>query len=424
MKQDEIKTEKKSMALEQIDHASVAIAETAKARVQAAYIMAIKMPRDIDQARIQILKSCERPLFALKAIYKKPVGFENGKRKYIEGLSIRFAETAIQLFRNIYTETQVMFENEYVRRIKVMVTDLETNSSHAKEIVIAKTVERRKISDDRELIGTRLNSDGVMIYIVRATDDEVQNKEAAMVSKVLRNEGLRLIPSDIKDEAVELIQKTLLKKDAEDPEAAKKKILDAFASIGVLPKNVKEYLGHEIDTLSPVELKDLRQIYSAIESGEAAWNDFVQAKEETQAAKDKSKVDNLKNKLRKEKTSTNGDTKTEEPQTEPEAGGILNDAVKELESRCMEIGVPNDIITKICVESEGDEQILKDFLTNIITVGQLKTIRMFLNKKSKPENHPEMLRAYFSDLKIEKSFLWELTKTEAQKVVDYLIAKK
>ena len=70
MKQEEVKTEKKNVYLEQIDHASVAIAETAKARVQAAYIMAMKMPRDIDQARIQILKSCERPLFAQKAIIK------------------------------------------------------------------------------------------------------------------------------------------------------------------------------------------------------------------------------------------------------------------------------------------------------------------------------------------------------------------
>ena len=54
------------------DPAAVAAAEAAKARIQAAYIMAIQRPRSYDQSRIKILEACSRPAFAEKVEYRFP----------------------------------------------------------------------------------------------------------------------------------------------------------------------------------------------------------------------------------------------------------------------------------------------------------------------------------------------------------------
>jgi hypothetical protein len=100
-------------------------------------------------------------------------------------------------------------------------------------------------------------------------------KEAAMISKAVRNEGLRLIPNDIIDEALEAARKTRGDRSAKDPDAEKKKMIDAFAGIRIKPRDIEEYLGHKLDIASPAEIDDLRKIYAAIKDGEASWIDYL-----------------------------------------------------------------------------------------------------------------------------------------------------
>ena len=251
------------------DPAAVAAAEAVKARIQSAYVMALHKPRNVDQARTNILKACKRPGFAERVEFTKPIG-----KTEIRGPSIRFAELALREWRNILTETQIVYEDEKVRRIKVYVTDLESNSTHSEEIVIEKTVERRN-PKDREIIAERTNSRGEKVYVVKATEDELHNKEAALVSKAIRNQGLRLIPSDIIDEAIETARATLRNRDAKDPDAAKKAVIDAFSELNIDPQDLEEYLGHKLDFVSPLELEKLRAIYRSIRDGEAQWIDYI-----------------------------------------------------------------------------------------------------------------------------------------------------
>lgn len=281
-------------ALTKVDPTAVAAAESAKARIQSAYIMAMHRPRNVDQARINILQACKRPLFAERVEYSKPVG-----NKAIKGPSIRFAELAVREWGNVLVESQTVYEDDFIRRIKVTCTDLETNSSHSKEIQISKTVERKK-SEGREVLGERTNTNGDKVFIVKATDDELHNKEAALISKAVRNEGLRLIPSDIIDEAMDTAKATLRDRDKADPQAAKKKLLDAFAEIGIKPKDLEEYLRHKTDNVAPGELEDLRGIYRALKDGEATWADYVQPTPVEQ--KTEEKKDELKKRIREKKT--------------------------------------------------------------------------------------------------------------------------
>lgn len=258
-------------AIMPIDPGAVAAAETAKARIQSAYVMAMQRPRSEDQARARILEACKRPEFAERVEYSKPVGNQK-----IVGPSIRFAELAVREWGNVMTESSVVYEDDRVRRVKITILDLETNATFGKEIQVGKTVERKN-AKGREIVAERTNSYNETVYIVLATDDELHNKEAAMISKVIRNEGLRLIPTDIVDEAVATARKTRNDRDAKDPKAAKKRVMDSFDALGIKPKEIEKYVGHGLDTLSAAELDDLRGVYQALKSGESTWAEYVQS---------------------------------------------------------------------------------------------------------------------------------------------------
>lgn len=256
-------------AMMPVDPGAIAAAESVKARIQSAYVMAMQRPRSEEQSRARILQACKDPRFAKLAEYSKPVGGQK-----IVGPSVRLAELCVREWGNIMSDVQVVFEDDTVRRVKVTLLDLQTNASFSKEVQIKKTVERKN-GQGREIVGERTNTYGDKVFIVLSTDDELHNKEAALISKIIRNEGLRLIPSDIVDEARAVAKKALHDRDAKDPAAAKKAVLDSFMTIGVQPKNLEAYMGHSLDTVSPAELQDLRAVYQAIQSGEATWADYT-----------------------------------------------------------------------------------------------------------------------------------------------------
>lgn len=266
--------------------AAVAAAEMQKARIESAYTIALHRPRSIDQVRQNILKHCERPRFAEKVKYSKPVGGGS-----VTGPTIRFAEMAIREMRNVFSDIQVIYEDDAKKQIKVILCDLETNCQFTKEVTLNKTVER-KSSKGREVVSERKNTYGDTVYVVVATEDELLNKEAALISKAIRNEGLRLIPQDIIEEAMDLAEATMKKADKEDPDGAKNRLIDAFFKVGIKVGDLIEYLGHGVDMVTPAELGELRKMYAALAEGSAKWSDFVESP--TKVAEAKKKVSDLK----------------------------------------------------------------------------------------------------------------------------------
>lgn len=256
--------------------AITAAAAQAQAAIQARYVMALQRPRDLDVVRQRILTECRRPGFAEAALYRKPVG-----KSEIVGPSIRFAEAMIRCCTNILVETTTIYDDEDKRIVRVSVTDLEANITYPTDKVIVKSVERRHANKGQEILGERLNSYGDKVYIVRATEDDLAVKEAAIVSKAIRTNGLRMIPGDLLDEGVAVIKATLeAGAKAEDPAARKKQLADAFASMGVSPTDLKAYLGHDLDSLSPTEVVDLRTLYRSIKDGETTWQEIVELRAE------------------------------------------------------------------------------------------------------------------------------------------------
>ena len=249
--------------------ASAAVAAKAEAIAKARYVMAYNRPRNINQARIIILEACKRPAFAEAARYNKPVGGGT-----IDGFSIRFAEEAIKAMTNVAVDSTTLFEDTEKRIVQVSVTDLENNVTYGKDITVNKTVERRTPKAGQEVISKRTNSAGVSVCLVAATEDEISNKVAAAESKIIRNCGLRLVPSDILEEAEAAIEKTVTS-GGTDVKASTKKIVDAFASLNIGPTELERYLTHPVATISPKELANLRAIYSTIKDGESSWADYM-----------------------------------------------------------------------------------------------------------------------------------------------------
>lgn len=274
--------------------AATAVAAQARAAIESRYVMALQRPRDIDLARVTLLKSCERPRFAEVARYLKPIG------KGVEGPSIRLAEEAARCMTNIAVEITTIYDDERRRIIRVSATDLEANLSQSTDVSIPKTVERNKIQDGDVVISQRKGSNGQTVYTRVATDDEILNTVNGLASKALRTNILRLVPADILEEAMEQVYATLANRSAADPDADRKRMVDSFAGLNIMPNRLKEYLGHDLDVTTPAEILILRGIYTAIKDGEATWAEVMDNKQKdatrppdppTGSAVDKTKSD-------------------------------------------------------------------------------------------------------------------------------------
>lgn len=268
-------------ALAPREDTTAALAAQVKATVEARFIMAMERPRDRDMARDRILAECKRPKFAESARYRRPVGMKKNdatggwEEAFIEGPSIRFAEAAMMAMGNIDARTMTTFDSLEKRTIQVSVTDLESNTTYSKDITVLKVVERKKLKNGQVPLSTRLNTYNETVYILPASEGEVATKEAAEISKAVRTLGLRLIPGDILDEAMDLCVKTAADSTAKDPDAARKAVVDAFSSLGVKPADLKQYLGQDVGSCSPTQTGELRELYTAIKAGEFAWSDVI-----------------------------------------------------------------------------------------------------------------------------------------------------
>lgn len=263
---------------------SVSVAAQVKAEIAALVYQARLSPRSFAAARAAILADCERPLFAKAAIYKKPQGWEKNEQTgkwekvYVEGLSIRFAESALRHWGNIYSATTVLYDGPDKRRVKVAMLELETNEFLSREFVVMKTLEKKKLRKGQDAISQRINSDNEIVYAVPATEDELVTKEANYRSKFLRNDGLRFIPADIKEEALARCRKTTADKLAKDPDAEIKALADSYAALRISPERLAEYLGCDINVALPEQLAELQEFLPALEESDLTWTEVMEAK--------------------------------------------------------------------------------------------------------------------------------------------------
>lgn len=262
--------------------AAVAAAEREKAMVQAHFIMAARNPRDIEQFRVKLLADCRRFTFAETAMYELPA---RGEGQPIIGPSIRFVEAALRALKNVNCDIVTVYDTPSLRIVKVTVTDLQEIINFSTEVQVQKVIERRGQKDGkppkgREVISSRLNSYGDKVYTVVATDDEVMQRQGVLVSKAIRNSGLRLLPGDIVEEAIQVIRATY----EAGPQGVTlaeriRKMIDTFSSVGITVDELRAWHdGKELQTLTPANVSSLGRAFIAITKEGVTWDEIMASK--------------------------------------------------------------------------------------------------------------------------------------------------
>lgn len=279
--------------LDHIEQSASMMEQLATAQIQSRYMVAIKRPRNVEQVRQEMMRECQRPSFCLPdpskhgsslAIYAVPRGqvqdaTGNWVNNIIRGASIRFAEMAARCWRNLAVDVVPIGEDKSQRIFQVTCTDFESNITGSQIVTVPKTIEKKNNKDGMPVLSQRTNSYGKPVYTLEATEEEIAMNAQRLLSKARRNLILQCIPGWLIEECQEEVRKTAAKKDAEDPDAAKRRIFDAFASVGVNATQLQEYIGHT-NQLNPAELEDLRGFFSGIREGVTTWKEVVDAKSE------------------------------------------------------------------------------------------------------------------------------------------------
>lgn len=276
-----------SRSLERAEGGVSVMQTAATEEVRARYIMAFQRPRSYDDARIKMTRACARAGFAEQALYAKPIG--GGKTA--EGLSIRFAEEAARSWGNLYVSKTLVTDEPDKEVWRVFCVDLESNLTESEDVTIEKVVEQSFVRDGQPPLSMRLNSYGKPVYLYPADEGRLITKRRAALSKAKRAVVLANIPGEIQDECKAEIKRTRAEGDR-DPTMARKKLVDAFASINVMPSMLEELLGHPIAQVTPAELEELRGYYAGLKSGDIeSWGEIMASKkgeEETPAKQDPS----------------------------------------------------------------------------------------------------------------------------------------
>jgi len=253
----------------------------AQREIEAAVLLARRFPRDTSACFQALVRACRRPSFAERAQYRYP----RGKKKtdsgewvpnIIQGPSIYFAREVAKLWGNLKVDFQIVEDTDESRTIRARAWDLETNYSTAQEDTFKKLIQRKV--------------DGVTQWVVPDERDlrELTNKRAAILE---RGVILRMLPDDIKADAIGEAEVTRKKDTAQDPDLARKKILVAFDAINVSSAELERLLGCKVGQASPAQIDSLRDLHVAIKDGHTTWQDVVSDAEEARLAKERAALE-------------------------------------------------------------------------------------------------------------------------------------
>jgi hypothetical protein len=225
----------------------------AQAEVQGAIVSAKRFPRDQFTAWNRIAQACKRPKLASQALYAYPRGGET-----VTGPSIRLAEVLAQAWGNVNFGIRELEQREAESTVEAFCTDLETNVTRS--VVFQVPHERHtkkgayKLTDPRD------------VY------ELVANQGARRVRACV----LAVIPGDIVDLAVAECKRTQVRGEGEPIEDRIRKMVAAFAEVGVPQDAIEKRLGHPLGQTVAEEVVDLLAIYRAVKENFASRLDFFE----------------------------------------------------------------------------------------------------------------------------------------------------
>ncbi len=244
--------------------------------MQALFALAVRFPRNLEALRQNLLRECADPVFAEQAVYSLRFGGGDPVR----GPSIRFAEAVMRYLENAEISSLMVADTPSTqtragsRTWRVTMADYQYRRRWSHEVTIDKTVERRNAAG-RTVYSSRPNSDGHTVFIVSATDAELLAKENSAISKAQRNLIVKWLDRSILADAQEAIARTNENSAAQNPEQAKRDLIDGFGGIGIPVGELERYCGQSLSTLVPKQVAELRELYVGLRDGHVTWLDCI-----------------------------------------------------------------------------------------------------------------------------------------------------
>jgi hypothetical protein len=237
-------------------------ASRAIAEAQGKLVIAKRFPRDEARAYSKIIDSCKRAGLANEATYSFPRGGQT-----VSGPSIRLAEELARAWGNIDYGIRELSRKDGSSEMEAYAWDLETNTSSSQKFSV------RHIRDTRG--GGHALTDERDIYELTANQG----------ARRLRARILAILPPDIVEAALTECRKTLAGNNEEPVADRVRKMIGAFAKMGISSAMIEARLGHSLDAVLPDEIADLQGIYNSLKNGvtkSADW--FSGAKPEREAS--------------------------------------------------------------------------------------------------------------------------------------------
>ena len=224
--------------------------------IKAELQMAKMFPRNELEISNKISVSCQRFNLASVAMYSFPRGGQT-----VTGPSIRLAETLARIYGNI-TYGFKELEN-YNGRSVIAVTcwDKENNVKVVREFVIEHKIKAKG--------GEKILTDPRDVYEHVAS--QAQRKVRAVI--------LEVIPAEFVEDAVEICKNTLKKGMSEGPLIDRiKKMVTAFAGLGVNEEMLSKRLNHALDICTLDEVVELQKIYVSLKDNATKRQDWFEVK--------------------------------------------------------------------------------------------------------------------------------------------------
>jgi len=233
----------------------------AVAEVQAAMVVARSNPRNQVEAMDRILNACTRPSLAATAVYSYARGGTD-----ITGPSIRLAETVASEWGNLQYGVREISQEDSTSTVQSYCWDVETN---VRREVTFQVSHYRHTKDGKK----KLLTDPRDIY------EMIANQGARRLRACI----LAVIPGDVVEAAVSQCETTLHATADVSPEGVKK-LVDAFAAIGLTKEQLEARIQRRIDSIQPAQVVAIRKIYVSIKDGLSTkdeWFDDIKPKTKT-----------------------------------------------------------------------------------------------------------------------------------------------
>ena len=241
--------------MDKINQGTVAIeASRAIAEAQGKLVIAKRFPRDEVEAYAKAMEACQRPTMAAKAFYSFPRGGQT-----VEGPTIRFAEELARCWGNIDYGIKELSQDAGKSEMQAYAWDLETNAQSVQNFTNPRQREQGK----------------KMVKLTSQRD--IYENNANMATRRLRSRILAILPSWFVEDAIEECKKTLAGRNDTPLIDRVKKMVVAFAKIGVTQEQIEKRLKKKIDTMNAEDFVEYTGIYNAIKQGESKIADWFES---------------------------------------------------------------------------------------------------------------------------------------------------